>query len=174
MNGVIKIISATLVILGGGYMGSFMASAFSIRVKQINQLKTIITQMGFNIGFLKMTVADAMYEASKTGRGAVKNIFGYAASVIREKGASPSTALERGFLKFRDDLCLTKEDREIIMEFAHNLGTGDSQREENNIKAVVAKLTLSGDEADAMWRRKGTLWRGLGFLGGMLVAVILF
>lgn len=174
MNSTIRLIAVTLIILGGGYVGYFLASAFSIRIKQIDQLKSVLTQMNFNIGFLKMTVADAMDEASKISNGVIKKIFSYAASLIREKGIPPYTAMERGFLKFRDDLCLLHEDREIVMEFAKNLGTGDSVSEENNIKAAVAKLTLAREDAEERLKRKGKLWKGLGFLGGMLLSVILF
>ncbi len=171
--GSLRIISFVAIVLCGGYSGTVLSSAFSVRIRQLNQLKSVINQMWFNMGFLKMTVSDAMCEAGKLSKGAIKNIFCDSAMIIKESGQKPSTALERGFLKHKDDLCLSKEDREIIMEFAHLLGTGDKESEENNVKAAIAKLTVSLEEAENQWKSKGKLWRGLGYLGGLLLAIIL-
>ena len=170
----LRIISFGIIVLCGGYLGTVLSSAFSVRIRQLNQLIYVINQMWFNMGFLKMTVADAMSEAAKLSKGAIKNIFCDSALIIKESGQKPSAAVERGFIKYKDDLCLSKEDRGIIEEFAHLLGTGDKENEENNVKAVIAKLTVSLEEAENQWKSKGKVWRGLGYLGGLFLAIILF
>lgn len=174
MKDTLKIVLFAVIVMCGGYLGTVLSSAFSVRIRQLGQLIDIINQMWFNMGFLKMTVADAMEEAAKLSRGAIKKVFSDGSAIIKESGQKPSVALERSFLKNRDDLCLSKEDRETVMDFAQLLGTGDRESEENNIKAVIAKLKVSMEEAENQWQRKGKLWRGLGYLGGLLLGIILF
>ena len=174
MREALRIISFGTIVLCGGYLSTVLSSVFSVRIKQLSQLISVINQMWFNMGFLKMTVSDAMSEAAKLSRGTIKNIFNDSALIIKESGQKPSAALERSFKKYKDDLCLSKEDKDIVMEFAHLLGTGDKENEENNVKAVIAKLTISLEEAENLWKSKGKLWKGLGYLGGLLLAIILF
>lgn len=170
----VRIVAAAAVVLGGGYIGMLFASRFVVRVGQIEQLQLIITQIGFNIEFLKMPVAKALSSAALGRRGAVGRIFSDAAERISVEGLSPSAALERTVLENRSFLCITEEDIGVLTEFASNLGLGDIESEMNNIGAAKARLSLAKSVAEGERDQKAKLHRGMGLLGGMFVALILF
>lgn len=170
----LKLLAAVMVIFGGGYAGVFFSSFFSIRVRQLKQLSNAITQIGFNIGFLHMNVADSMRCAAGLVKGTVNKIFIWAANDISSNGVKPSIAFDRALRRYSDDLCLTSDDRNIIKEFAENFGAGDPESELNNIKAASAKLKLAETEAESERDQKGKLWRGIGILGGIFAVILLF
>lgn len=171
MNAAIRIAAAGIVVIGGGYAGAFAASAFSVRAVQLKQFYLALTQMGFNIGFLKLPVAQAAEGAAKTGHGAVSRVLLNAAEEM--KNVAPPVAFERALRRNRSALCLSAEDEEILKDFAANLGAGDTEREMNNIKAACAKLKLAQTVAETERDRRGKLWRGIGLLGGIFAAVML-
>lgn len=172
MNAAIRVAAAGIVVLGGGYIGSLAASVFSVRAAQLEQLCLVLTQISFNIGFLKLPVAQAVLGAAKSRGGTVSRMFLDAADEMKD--VSPSVAFERSLRRNRGSLCLSAEDMEILRSFSENLGAGDTESEIDNIKAACAKLKLAQDIAAAERDRRGRLWRGVGFLGGMFAAVMLF
>lgn len=174
MSGVLKIIAAAAVILGGGYVGLLLAANLDVRAKQIEQFRLALTHMGFCISFLKMPVAQALRGAARSCSGAVGRVLSGAAEEIYSSGAAPSAAMERAVLKNRSALCISDSDAEIIREFAANLGTGDTENEMGNINAACARLAVAQTAAEGDRDRRGKLWRGMGLLCGMFAAVLLF
>lgn len=174
MSYIIRITASVVLILGGGYLGMLAASVFSVRERQLNRLVSVLTRLNFNIAFLHMNIADAMFNASETNRSVVHKLFCTASEYIRRDGIPPASAFERVLRSLKDELCLTRDDTGIILEFAENLGSGDPESETRNIKAACAKLTVAANEAKGESEQRGKLWRGLGFLGGILTAIILF
>ncbi len=174
MSGVLKIIASAVVVLGGGYIGILAAAELETRVRQIEELLGALSQIGFNISFLKMPLSRAIRGVADGQRGAVGGLLGSVAKQIAEDGVSPDTAFERAIRKSRGSLCIGKGEIEILSEFTKNLGRGDTESEINNINLACAKLTLARDNARGELSQKGKLWRGMGLLGGMLVVVLLF
>ncbi len=171
---ILKILAAASVIMGGGYIGIIFSSKLDNRAKQIEQFRLAIAQIGFNIKFLKMPVGMALSNAAKIRHGVVEGIFSSAAEDISKKSIATATAFERAVLKSRDKLCISKEELEIISDFAENLGKGDVESEINNINASCAKLELARENAENLYAQKGKLYRGLGLLGGILLVIVLF
>lgn len=173
MSGTLKILALASIIVGGGYIGILISSGFDIRVKQIEQLRLAIEQMGFSIGFLKMPVSEALQGAGKARRGAVGRVLLSAAEKIL-KDSSSYDAFDRAFRENKSSLCLKREDMDILTDFAQKLGTGDVENELSNISAAVARLKVAQAEAEGERDKKSGMWRGFGFLGGILVVILLF
>ena len=172
MNGMLKAVSAMVIVLGGGYIGSLFASRYSVRVVQLQQLSDALEQLSFNIGFLKMPAAKALDETGRSGRGAISSVLSYASEKIAA-GQTPFAAWESAMRHCSGKLCITEEDSEILFVFAQSLGIGDVESELSNIKAALARLKLAHANAEAERDRMSRLTGGAGYLGGMLVAVIL-
>lgn len=172
MKTILRFSAAVILILGGGYVGCLAASPFSVRVEQIELFRLALTQISFNIGFLKLPITRAIEEAAKARKGAVGRILLNAAEKMRD--AEPFDAFSEAIEQNKTYLCMTDADTEIIREFAENLGKGDTESELNNIKAACAKLKLAYDLADAERVKNVKLRRGIGLLGGILAAILLF
>ena len=112
--------------------------------------------------------------AARSRTGAVGRVLMAASDEMKKDGTSPSAAFERSVLRNRDDLCMADEDIEILGDFATELGRGDAEGELSNISAACARLKIAQDLAEAISERQGKMWRGLGFLFGIFLVVILF
>ena len=60
MNATLKTAAAAIIVLGGGYIGTLLASYYSVRAAQIEQFIAALVQIEFNIGFLKIPAAKAL------------------------------------------------------------------------------------------------------------------
>lgn len=170
----LKILASAAVVLGGGYIGLLLASTLDIRVRQLEQFRLAIEQMGFSISFLKLPVAEAFCGAAKSRSGAVGRILSGAASEISENRLSPAVALERSVQRNRSSLCVGEEELDILSEFAASLGRGDAESELSNINAACARLKIAQAAAEGERDQKGRMWRGIGLLCGMFAVVMLF
>ncbi len=173
MNGTLKIFALVAIVVGGGYIGILVSSGFDIRVKQIEQLRLAIEQMGFSIGFLKMPVSEALQGAGRARRGAVGRILLSAADELIKDSSSSSDAFDRAVRENKASLCLKREDMDILIDFAQKLGTGDVENELSNINAAIARLKVAQTEAEGERDKKSGMWRGFGFLGGIFVVILL-
>ncbi len=173
MSGTLKILASAAIVMGGGYIGVLVASVLDVRVTQLEQMRLSIEQMGFSISFLKMPLSDALLGAAKSRSGAVGRIFTEAAEQIRKDRITPSAAFERAVLKNRASLCVLEQDLQILTEFATGLGMGDAESELSNINAACARLKIAQTAAEGERDMRGRMWRGIGFLCGMLAVVLL-
>ena len=64
MNATLKTAAAAIIVLGGGYIGTLAASYYSVRAAQIEQFIAALVQIEFNIGFLKIPAAKALWPCS--------------------------------------------------------------------------------------------------------------
>ena len=173
MNTGIKTAAAIITVLGGGYIGRLGASYYSVRAAQLEQFMAALVQLEFNIGFLKIPAARALCLAGGSRRGAVGRILKEAAEDMGELKKTPSDAWRDAMIRNKSSLCITDEDKEILIQFADNLGCGDVESERSNIRAACAKLELADKTAKGERDRMSRLLKGVGMLGGMLVAVLL-
>lgn len=174
MNLTLKIVFSLVIIFCGGYLGMIASSALSIRINQIEELSIAINQIGFNIGFLKMPVFEAISSVAKSRHGAVARFLGNISEEMSEFGFSPADAFEKAIEKSAGELCISENDTLILREFAENLGKGGVEYEMNNINAVSAKLKIAKDEAEGEKNQKYKLWRGAGILIGIFIVIMLF
>lgn len=170
----IKLLMSFVVVLGFGYLGIIMSSVLSVRVKQIDILLLVLGRLEFNIGFLNMPIGDAMKHSASLAKGVIGNVFASAAKEINEGDVDPKTALSREMRRYSLDLCLNDEDKEVLLVFSDNLGKGDMKRELNNIKCAMAKLKVLKEAAEGETKRRGKLYKSVGFLIGLFIAIILF
>ena len=173
MKGVIKTVSAILLITGGGYLGYSCGSVYKIRLTQLNQFREALVQLKFNISFLKKPIASALLGAGECRKGIVCKIIKETSKNISEKNLTPNKAWKYAMETHSAGLCISEDDKVILSEFSDNLGKGDVESECRNIDAAYAKLTAAGDDVKGEAERMYKLLKGLGFLGGMLAAVIL-
>ena len=72
------------------------------------------------------------------------------------------------------DMHLSGTDNAAILEFSRNLGGLDTAAQLKSIAHTRKVLERAQEEAAEEYRRYGNMYRSMGFLGGILFALILF
>ncbi len=170
----IRLLSGIIVILGCGYFGILFSQKFKIRVRQLAELQRTMTELEYSIDFMGIPVGDAFEMIAKNSDTALKNVFSYVAErLTRNPGSDMQKVWRRALSKYSELLALKKDDLEIIVEFSKNLGTGNREKEKNNIRATSMRLSIAEDEAKAELEQNSKMYRGLGFLSGIFAVIVL-
>ncbi len=166
-------IASGVVILGCGYIGLVLASMMDSRIRQMEEMESVFQQLAFNIGFLSMTFAQAVYQAARSQRGAVAELF---SNMAEEMKSYPQRSPRNTFVRAREKtqgLYFKEPELDTVLEFLSRAGKGDRQEMLDGIHFTMAKLKTQREAAIAKRERDGKMCRGLGFLTGMLIVVVL-
>lgn len=73
----------------------------------------------------------------------------------------------------QSEISLSHWEQEQLEELFSRMGKGDSQAALDGIRLTSAKLKLEREAAEAKQAKDGKMYRGLGFLGGMFLVLIM-
>ena len=170
----IRLLAGVVILFGCGYMGILFSHRFKKRVKQLEELQRAMTELEYNIDFVTMTIADALNSVSKNCETEVKYVFLYVAERLKTSpGSDMSRIWRRAVDKYRQALVLSDSDISLLIEFSKNLGMGNREKEKNNIKFTAVRLKIAEDEARAEMEQNSKMCRGLGFLLGIFIVIVL-
>lgn len=170
----LRLFAGCIILLGCGALGMFLADRFKNRVRQLELLQNSMTQLEFDIDFLNITLDESFERMAKNIEGPLKDVFLYISQRLQKSPGSDMQQLwRRAISKYRYDLALKDGDIQIIMDFSKTLGEGNCEKEKNNIKLAAMRLKIALDEAQFEAEKNTKMYRGLGFLAGVFIVIVL-
>ena len=170
----LKVCASIFILVGCGWMGMQYGIGFGRRVRQLQELQNSMMQFEFDIDYLGTPVEQTIEKLSKSTSCELREFFSYLADRLR---GGPVFSMEnlwmRALDRYSDELMLTEADIQILRDFARLLGTGNREKELNNIKVTSMRLKIAEDEARALAAKNSKMYRGLGILLGVFLVVIL-
>ena len=181
---IIQFVASAFIIIGCTYIGTYFGEKLSIRVLQLSNFQSALEILKFNILFLNLPLAEALYKVSKSqptsekSRGSIGRIFKSMSVEISRSNAinghsSVQNAWEISLAKERQKLNLSEEEIQTFAEFVSRLGSGDRDDQTGNIEITSAKLAVFETEARENAKKNTKLYRGLGLLSGLLIVILL-
>lgn len=150
------------------------SDSFKRRVEQLEDLQNVLSSLEFNIGFMNLTLREALMRCGEVANGGIRDVVMYVCDRLSEERCCDMQGLwKRALDRFGQELCLTKDDKKILTDFAKNLGSGDCANEINNIKMALARLSVAENDAREIAKRNVKMYRGLGFLAGIFIVIVL-
>lgn len=171
---ILRFFADTIVILGCGYIGVYISSGIDKRINQLEDLENVFKQLSFNIGFLALPLGEAIYSAAKTQKGVIGLITENISKIMLGRpNITLNIAMEHALKNYEDRLYLTEQELQILKDFSVHTGQGGKKETLDTINAVIAKLHLACANADAERQRNSKLYKGMGFLAGILIVILM-
>lgn len=174
----IKLLGAVLVILAGAGLGACPVRKMKQRIKEAESLYFCLLRLKSEIGHGVKTLPEALL--SVTQREDVKNEAGYEKMLsllgIRMKqGTTGYESLIRdcGAECFPGSV-ITKEEQEAFTEAFLLLGGADREKQKQVLEFYSEKVKQSLTEEKQKRKEQSYIYRSLGILGGIFLAVILY
>lgn len=164
-----KIVLLCLIVTCSTYVGFGFSSYYRRRVKFFSDCISFQNKMVVEIAFKQNKLKEIIDEFIK--RCGID--FKFVLKSFEENYLLGKNVLEESML-FKKNICLSKEEKEIVYAFFKTLGRYDS---ENQIKEIENfKKTFESSFADAQAENKkySSLYVKLGLMAGLLVAILLF
>lgn len=164
----IKFLNIVLIVLVSAYIGINKAKIYSIRVWKLKDLKH-----GFNIFKTKLEftyepVSEIFKEISELVYSDKDNIFkSYVDNMKEDFENSWNLAVAE------NSFSLTKEDIQVISSFGNLLGKTDLNGQLNEVELANNFLDKQILDAEESRKKNDKLYKSLGVIGGIAIAIIL-
>ena len=171
---ILKIIGSIIVVTASSFIGCFLSKDCSKRPLQLKILQGLIQMLENEIRFLSSYIPDAfkrIYEsvdspAAEFFKATIENLN-------NDSSLNASQAWEMAISKNIYKTALNGEDRDTLVNFGKMLGNSDLEGQIKNIEFVLHQLSLQEKKAEETKRKNETLYKTLGFLGGIAVVLVL-
>lgn len=162
----IKFLGAILIISAFGFWG--ISKSERLRKRRDSLLLTVssLTLLENEIDYSQKDIASALLSV-----GAVKGFPLFRDIASRLKSSSVYEAFSDALAS--SDICLSKPDTEILLEFSQNLGALSKDSQIGSIRHAKELLHAANAAASEDYKKYGKLYRNMGFLLGIAVCILL-
>ncbi len=150
-------------------LGILYSQKYQKRVNELKDFKTALNMLKTKIRFTYAPLKEIFYDISKSITSKTGKIFEEAADYMDKVGATDSwtSAVKSA------ELCVTKEDKEVICQFGKLLGKTDLDGQLNEIELSLNFLETQIQKAEEEKNKNAKLYKSLGVIAGAGIIIIL-
>ncbi len=171
---IIKIIGAAVLIGATSLIGFSLAADCSKRPRTLRELQALLQMLENEISYLSNLLSEAFNRIYEGSNSEAAILFKAAAENLGTSGVTADEAWEKAVEDNCSKLSLNKEDKTILETFGKMLGNSDLEGQLNNIRLITSQLKLQELKAEEMRRKNERMYRSLGVLSGLAIAILLF
>lgn len=165
---ILKYLDLGLIVAICTYIGFYKSKKFSNRVKNLKDFKSALSIFRSKIEFTYEPIKDIFEEISKVIYQDNENIFKFfCESKIQDVTIAWNEAVQNTKLEF------TNDDKEILIVLGKMLGKTDKTGQISQIDLVDNFLDKQILDSEEEKRKNEKLYKTLGIIGGLIIAIIL-
>lgn len=168
----IRLLGAALVVAAGAGVGWQLAGTLARRPRELRELQGALALLATEIGYAATALPVALRQAAAAGPAAAR-LFAPLAQALGAGTVTVGAALTGALRRFGEVSALRSEDLEPLLALATVLGTSDRQDQCRHLELARQRLAVleAGAESDRV--RFERMYRYLGVLAGMALAILL-
>jgi len=171
---IIKFLGAAVLISATSFIGFSLAANCSKRPRSLRELQSLLQMLENEISYLSNLLSEAFYRIYEGTNSETAILFNEAAKNLGTNGVTADAAWEKAIEENYEKLSLNKEDKAILLTFGKMLGNSDLEGQLSNIKLISSQLKLQELKAEEMKQKNEKMYRSLGVLSGLAIAIVLF
>jgi stage III sporulation protein AB len=171
---IVKLIGAAVLIGATSLIGFSLAADCAKRPRALRELQALMQMLENEMSYLSNLLSEAFNRIYSGSDSDTAILFREAANKLSTAGITAAEAWERATEENYIKLSLNKEDKAILLAFGKMLGNSDLEGQLNNIRLVTSQLRHQEIKAEEMKRKNEKMYRSLGVLSGLAIAVVLF
>lgn len=160
----IKIFGILLIIFSGCGVGIYFSERLSDKVRRLEKLKYMTDEIMTLIRYRHLTTNEIVQEL---GRNRNFEVFEF------ENFRDERTFCENWSRWAEENNVFSDEERDWLKSFGSTLGESDTDGQISSITVHMSRLEKMIAETEIEYRTKGKLFRSLGLISGVLVAVLI-
>lgn len=169
----IKLLGAILIIATTTWAGFELAKRYSNRPKYLRQFKFALQSLNAEIMYGHIPLYEATERLAKQVSEPLSSFFHSFSQRLLDGGQLVREAWKDSLDSIWKETSLMKSEYEILLQFGETLGQHDRESQQKHI--ILAINHLEKEEADARENQQKyeKMVRNLGFLSGVLLAILL-
>ncbi len=171
----VKTIGAAMILAAGGSMGFIWARVYEKRPQQLVSLEAALQLLETEILYGATPLPEAMDLVAEKCDPEISGLFRYTALELRKmEGITAGEAWHRAMIKVFPATSLTDQDLFVLKRFGASLGISDREDQAKHLTLAKLQLKSAVGRAEAVCRKNATVFKYLGFLGGLLLVLVLY
>lgn len=166
---IFKIVLLISIVVASSIIGILFSKKYSKREKELKDMKSALNMFATKIKFTYEPIPNLFLEISNKIGGNIGKIFERASIRMREENAGE--AWDNSFLDVPNNLL--KEDITILKNLGRLLGQTDLEGQISEIEVVNDFLTSQLENAKNEKLKNEKMYRTLGIISGLTIAIIL-
>ncbi len=169
-----KIFGCLLIIGACGYFGYFLGNQYNARLQEIRRLRSSLKMLETEIIYLMNPLPEALLRVATKTKGPVNVLYDYSYQQIINSMGSPMEKIWReSITKLAKESSLKKEELDVLDDFGIGLGETDKEEQQKNLQFAQEHLKLIEKNAESDRQRYEKMYKTLGVLAGIALALIL-
>lgn len=170
----LKVVGLLAIIAACTLAGQVVAGSYRNRCRHLRQMMTALKMLETQIVYGATALPEAAVGVAKRSQPPVSLFFQRLHLLLVQGGGMPaSEAWARALQEIDNTWALTAADTAILRDLGPNLGTSDRQDQSRYLQMAMKQLEGELGRAEELASKNGRLWRWLGLLGGLFLALLL-
>ncbi|MDN5276964.1 MAG: stage sporulation protein [Clostridiales bacterium] len=170
----VKILSSLVIVMCCSFLGLQAANAYALRVKELRMLRMAFAQLESEVINYATFLPEAVERVAALLHGGVKEFFcDFSRRLQKRSGDTAAEAWEKALKGWKKHLHITMEDTQILLTFGKVLGVSDRESQQRYFQIIQSQLRNQEQKAEEACLKYQTMYRNLGVLGGLALAIIL-
>ncbi|HHY81454.1 MAG TPA: stage III sporulation protein AB [Clostridiales bacterium] len=168
-----KLINSSVIIVFSTLIGLEMAKRYVARTKELSAMQGALSRLETEIVHYASRLPEALNMIGQSIGGGTGKLFCLTAKSLNDKKCTVSEAWRSSLDNLKDELHLQQEDLDILRRFGDQLGSSDREGQVKFIQLTLMQLREEEKKARAAREKYEKMYRSLGLLGGIALAIIL-
>ncbi|OPX86579.1 MAG: stage III sporulation protein SpoAB [Pelotomaculum sp. PtaB.Bin104] len=170
----LKLVGAFLVVTASGLSGLSVARNYRRRPRELRSLRAALQMLETEISYGTTFLPEALQQVSARCERTTAALFsGAAAELSTMSGLTAAEAWDRALRKYYPGTALKPGDLAVLQRFGASLGISDREDQIKHLHLVMEQIDAETADAENESARNVKLWSYLGFIGGILVVLLL-
>jgi len=171
---IIKIINSAVIILCSTFIGIELSKRYVMRTRELSAMQGALSRLETEIVHYASRLPEAMKLIGESIGGATGKLFCQTAKTLAgRKGCTVAEAWRLSLKEMKDELYFQQEELDILYRFGDQLGSSDREGQVKFIQLTLMQLREEEKKARAVREKYEKMYRSLGLLGGIALAIIL-
>lgn len=170
-----KLIGAVLILFSASMVGWQIGKYYANRPVHLRALLVALQMLETEIVYGMTPLHRAFVKVGHRVSEEVGKVFLFAADLlVTEQVHSAEEALQQAMSKFWTQTALRRQEREVLASLGQVLGSSDRDDQQKHLRLAITHLRGLEEEARAEQEKYERMYKSLGFLGGLLVVILMF
>jgi stage III sporulation protein AB len=171
----VKVIGAVLILFSASMVGWHIGRYYAYRPIQLRALIVALQMLETEIVYGLTPLHRAFAKVGNRVAEDVGKLFLLAADLlVSEKAQSAEDSLGQAMQKQWPQTALRKQERDVLASLGQVIGSSDREDQQKHLRLAVTHLRGLEEEARAEQAKYEKMYKSLGFLGGLLVVILMF
>lgn len=171
---ILKIAGAVLIVVSCGMGGILYSNRYIYRLDSLKSLSICIEMLRSEITYGHIPLAQAAGSIAQKVKGPVSDIFSDFSNLLTSKrGYTAHQAFDKAIDKNAARLYISKEEMDLFRTFGNMIGTSDTANQEKSLNLLSKQLEVLIDRSMIEKDKNVKMYRNLGLLGGLGLAILL-